>query len=59
MVINSIIFALFFIVFLIPYFFLRKAGRMQNIWLLIASYVFYGWTDWRMVGLLLLATTVL
>lgn len=29
---------------------------MQNIWLMIASYVFYGWADWRMMGLLLLST---
>lgn len=29
---------------------------MQNIWLLIASYMFYGWADWRMMGLLLLST---
>ena len=57
MIINSIVFLLFFLVFLLPYFFM-KARKLQNTWILAASYVFYGWTDWRMVGLLLLATTV-
>ena len=31
---------------------------MQNTWVVLASYVFYGWTDWRMLGLLLVATIV-
>ena len=57
MIINSIIFLTFFLVFLIPYFFV-KDRKKQNEWVLIASYVFYGWTDWRMVGLLLVATIV-
>ena len=57
MLINSLLFLLFFLVFLLPYFFM-KARKLQNTWILAASYVFYGWTDWRMVGLLLLATTV-
>ena len=57
MIINSLLFLLFFIVFLFPYFFMKER-RIQNTWILAASYVFYGWTDWRMVGLLLLATTL-
>lgn len=57
MVINSIIFLFSFLFFLLPYF-LVKDRRMQNLWVLIASYVFYGWTDWRMVGLLFLATVI-
>lgn len=57
MIINSIVFVLFFTVFLLPYFFM-EARKIQNTWILAASYVFYGWTDWRMVGLLLLATTL-
>ena len=31
---------------------------MQNAWVLLVSFVFYGWTDWRMLGLLLVATIV-
>ena len=57
MVINSILFLLFFVIFLLPYF-VMKERKMQNAWVLLASYVFYGWTDWRMLGLLLVATIV-
>ena len=32
--------------------------RAQNAWLLVASYVFYGWWDWRFLGLILLSTVV-
>ena len=40
MVINSIFFLFSFLFFLLPYF-LVKDRRMQNLWVLIASYVFY------------------
>lgn len=59
MLVNSIIFWAFFLVVLIPYFsILRKNSRWQNLWILIASYVFYGYADWRMVFLLLVSTLV-
>ena len=57
MVINSLIFLLFFVIFLLPYF-VMKERKVQNTWVVLASYVFYGWTDWRMLGLLLVATIV-
>lgn len=57
MVINSIIFVIFSVVFLVPYFLLRDR-KIQNVWMLLASYVFYGWAEWRMIGLLLLSTMV-
>ena len=57
MLVNSIIFWIFFAVFLLPYFTLmRGSSKIQNLWLLAASYVFYGYADWRMVILLLIAT---
>lgn len=57
MLINSILFWVFFTVFLLPYFtLLKSSGKRQNVWLLIASYFFYGWADWRMVGLLIVVT---
>ena len=57
MLVNSIIFWIFFAVFLLPYFTLmRGSSKIQNLWLLAASYVFYGYADWRMVVLLLIAT---
>ena len=57
MLVNSIIFWIFFAVFLLPYFTLmRGSSKIQNLWLLAASYIFYGYADWRMVVLLLIAT---
>ena len=58
MIVNSFVFFLFFLLFLIPYFLFRRKVRIQNLWLLLSSYVFYGWADWRMVALLLLSTSV-
>jgi D-alanyl-lipoteichoic acid acyltransferase DltB (MBOAT superfamily) len=56
MLFNSIDFLFFFPVVLIVYYFLST--RMQNVWLLAASYVFYGWWDWRFLGLILISTVV-
>ena len=36
----------------------RLAWRAQNVFLLVASYFFYGWWDWRFLGLILLSTVV-
>ena len=59
MLVNSIIFWAFFFVVLIPYFsILRKISRWQNLWILVASYFFYGYADWKMLGLLVGATVV-
>lgn len=59
MLVNSINFWLFFAAVLIPYFvFLRKTWGGQNVWLLLASYFFYGWADWKMIPLLVIVTLV-
>lgn len=50
MIFNSLQFALFFVVVLAIYWTLSH--RRQNWLLLIASYVFYGYWDWRLLGLL-------
>jgi len=49
-------FGVFFAVVLAVYFLLDH--RRQNWFLLLASYVFYGWWDWRFLGLLLLSSLV-
>ena len=49
-------FLLFFTVVAGIYWFLRRS--QQNWLLLIASYVFYGWWDWRFLSLLLLSSLV-
>lgn len=36
--------------------YLALPHRLQNLMLLCASYVFYGWWDWRFLGLLILAS---
>jgi D-alanyl-lipoteichoic acid acyltransferase DltB (MBOAT superfamily) len=55
-VFNSFTFAVFLPVVLLVYY--RLSHRLQNVWLLAAGIVFYGWWDWRFLGLLG-ATTVL
>ena len=59
MLVNSIVFCIFFLVVLLPYFsILRKSSRWQNLWVLVASYFFYGYADWKMLGLLVGATVI-
>lgn len=59
MLFNSIDFAIFLpIVFLIYWFGLGKNLKVQNLFVCIASYVFYGWWDWRFLTLLLFTTTL-
>ncbi len=56
---NTIDFAFFLpIVFLFYWFVVGKSVRLQNIFLIIASYTFYGWWDWRFLFLILLSTVV-
>ncbi len=53
MLFNSVIYALFLPVVLALYFLCGRIGlRVQNFFLLCASYVFYGWWDWRFLALL-------
>lgn len=56
MLFNSFAFAVFFPTVLILYWFLPH--RYQNYMLLAASYVFYGWWDWRFLSLILLSTVI-
>ncbi|WP_059369941.1 hypothetical protein [Treponema endosymbiont of Eucomonympha sp.] len=59
MSINSIKFLLFFcIVFFIYYFPLKEKTRAQNILLLLASYIFYGIANWKMIPLLIAVTVI-
>ena len=59
MLFNSLEFTLFLpIVFLIYWFLVNKNLKLQNFFLLIATYVFYGWWDWRFLSLILFSTIV-
>lgn len=52
MLFNSFTFMLFLPIVLIGYWLCRNSYKMQNLWLLIASYVFYAWWDWRCLFLI-------
>lgn len=53
MIFNSIDFGIFFIlVFLLNAFVFNKNLKYRNIFLLVVSYFFYGWWDWRFLGLI-------
>ena len=57
MLFNSIEFLFFLpIVFIIYWFFCAKSVSLQNMVLLCASYVFYGWWDWRFLFLIIFST---
>jgi D-alanyl-lipoteichoic acid acyltransferase DltB (MBOAT superfamily) len=59
MLFNSIDFAIFLpLVFILYWFVAQKKLQMQNVLLVIASYVFYGWWDWRFLSLILFSTLV-
>jgi alginate O-acetyltransferase complex protein AlgI len=54
MVFNSITFLVFSVIFF-PIYFLTK-NRIRLWWILLASYVFYGWWDWRFLSLIMIST---
>ena len=57
MLFNSLEFAVFLpIVFLLYWFVFNRKLRLQNAFVVLASYVFYGWWDWRFL-ILMAATT--
>ncbi len=59
MIFNSIDFAVFLpIVFLLYWFVTNKNLKLQNLLLLVASYVFYGWWDWRFLSLIFFSSFV-
>ncbi|WP_341214781.1 MBOAT family O-acyltransferase [uncultured Wocania sp.] len=59
MLFNSIAFLIFLpITFSLYWFLLKKSTKGQNILLLLASYFFYGWWDYRFLILIALSTIV-
>lgn len=58
MLFNSIDFALFLPLVFAVYWLLPKSSKWQNALLLVASYVFYGWWDYRFLSLILFSTLV-
>ena len=58
MLFNSLAFLVFFPIVLGLYWSAQRSCRAQNYLLLAASYVFYGWWDWRFLGLIVFSTIV-
>ena len=58
MLFPTVTFALFFAVVLPVSWLLQPHQRAWRVWILLASYVFYGWWDWRFVFLLAGSTVV-
>ena len=58
MLFNSFVFAVFFPLVFILYWsiFNRKNVKLRNSFLLTASYVFYGWWDWRFLSLIIISS---
>ncbi len=54
MVFNSFEFAVFLPIVFVLYW--TVLGKRQNALLLVASYLFYGWWDWRFLGLIVVST---
>ena len=59
MLFNSLDFAIFLpIVFVLYWFVTNHNLKLQNAIIVVASYVFYGWWDWRFLSLILFSTLV-
>ena len=59
MIFNSIDFAIFLpMVFILYWFVANKNLKLQNLLIVAASYVFYGWWDWKFLSLIVFSTIV-
>ena len=59
MLFNSIEFLVFLpITFVLYWFMLNKDLRLQNLLVVVASYIFYGWWDWRFLSLIFISSAV-
>ncbi|WP_226389028.1 MBOAT family O-acyltransferase [Penaeicola halotolerans] len=59
MIFNSLEFAIFLpLVFLAYWFIFNRSIQARNVFLLVISYIFYGWWDWRFLGLIVFSSVV-
>ena len=59
MLFNSIDFAVFLpIVFTLYWFLAKKNLRLQNLLIVLASYLFYGWWDWKFLSLIIFSSII-
>ncbi len=59
MLFNSIDFAIFLpLVFILYWFVTVNSLKLQNLLIVLSSYLFYGWWDWRFLSLIFISTIV-
>lgn len=58
MLFNSIDFLIFFPIVFVLYWLLNDNLKIQNILLLLASYIFYAWWDWRFLSLIVISSII-
>ncbi|WP_194774695.1 MBOAT family O-acyltransferase [Pararhodonellum marinum] len=59
MLFNSLDFAIFLpVVFVLYWFVFNRHLRLQNLLIVVSSYFFYAWWDWRFLGLIVFSTLV-
>lgn len=58
MLFNSIDFAVFLPIVFVLYWIAKSNLKIQNLLVVVASYVFYGWWDWRFLTLILFSTVI-
>ncbi|RED48374.1 MBOAT family O-acyltransferase [Seonamhaeicola aphaedonensis] len=58
MLFNSLDFAIYLPIVYAIYWGLNKKLKVQNLFIVLASYVFYGWWDWRFLALITFSTFI-
>ena len=58
MLFNSLDFAIFFPIVFVLYWIVSQKLHLRNILILVSSYVFYGWWDWRFLFLIVISSSV-
>ena len=58
MLFNSFEFLIFFPIVFTAYWLLNKDLKKQNILLLLSSYIFYAWWDWRFLSLIIISSCI-
>lgn len=58
MLFNSLIFLIFLPLVFFGYWYVFRQKNLQNFFILIASYTFYGWWNWQCLFLILLTTVI-
>lgn len=60
MVFNSVPFIIFFLIFFLIYWIINNKSNIyiRNLFIILSSYLFYGWWDWRFLSLIIVSSAV-